>query len=675
MSTIGLGLRSNIGHSAVPKIWLRRGGEGAVRGQWGRGLRAYATAGVVLLGATLVVATATVPGTDGIQTHTVRLAASDALQPLIDQLLQTHQQILDANGAYPFITAFDQTTLPQYVQTLGVVALQNELGTLNMNNSYDPLFFAPTGWNAPDADAFYLNAPAADKQYLLYYAGDQQTFTMTVHPGPGTQDMTFRPQTLDFHVPHAYSLAQFTPNADGSYTIVMSPTEHSGNWIDTSGSADTMITSDLGDWGLPHSTFTMDSDAQTAFVLPVLSEDQISSVLSNVITNMTEVNGAPVNHGIQQALNSLPENIFSPIAPTSAALGPVLPGQLTSFSHFALEPDQALVVKVPDVDSIYWSMQAFNAWAVNLPATTATGSLNDVQSFHDPDGYTYYVVSSQDPGVANWIDTSGNDDGILAVRWQGATGTVPSTPVQAEVVNVADVKNEIGNLLPADTPLVTADERADDLQERMFEYDYARDQSYTSGWVTNNLEIDQLKAAMGTDQFSAAFGGQADVPSVLDRMTDPALVPNLATVANEMLANPQGALTAMVQNFPLLVKDIQLPMVLAALRLDLLLGHAPEASTLDTILNQTFIDPATSITAGFMNARDDLAVSLMNADSYSPTSFSDFASSWDELAQFEQSVSQMLWAGLEYAFGAPNAIASALDPADLAALGADLAGA
>ncbi len=52
-------------------------------------------------------------------------------------------------------------------------------------------------------------------------------------------------------------------------------------------------------------------------------------------------------------------------------------------------------------------------------------------------------------------------------------------------------------------------------------------------------------------------------------------------------------------------------------------------------------DPATSITAGFLNARDDLAVSIMNADSYSPPS-SGSASVVDSLSQLAQSVSQAL---------------------------------
>jgi hypothetical protein len=641
----------------------------------GSRLRAYVTAGVVLVGAGLIAGTPTVDRADGTRTQQVRLAASDQLQSVIDQLLQAQQQIAETNSEYPFITEFDKTTLPHYLQLLSSILFQNELGHLNDENSYDPMFFAPFGWNAPAAGAFELNATDASKQYALYYGGDEKTYELTVHPGPGSEDMTFRPQSPDFEALNAYDLSQFTPNPDGSYTIIMSPTEHSGNWIDTSGSLDTMIATSVGDWGLPHNTISVAPEAPTSFTLPVLSEDQISSVLSGIIPHLAPVNDAPVNHGVQQIINSLPDNTFTPIAPTSSDVGPALGQlQLTTFGHFVLDQDQALIVKVPEVDAPYGSMQAFTAWMANLPATTVQSSLNNFQSFASSDGYTYYVVSSQDPGVANWIDTNGDESGTLVMRWQRAAEAPTDNQPQVEVVNAADVKSEIGNLLPADTPIVTPEERAADLTERLLEYDYSRDQAYSSGWVTNHLEIDQIKNAMGADQFDKVLGGQTDVPSVLDRMTDSALVPDLGTVVNSVLADPQGALTASVENFPLLVQDIQLPMALAALRLDMLLGHAPEASTLDTIFSQTFSDPATSITAGFLNARDDLAVSLMNAGSYSPISSSDFTSAWDELVQFEQSVSQMLGAGLEYALGAPSAVASALDPGDIGSLGAELAG-
>jgi hypothetical protein len=82
-------------------------------------------------------------------------------------------------------------------------------------------------------------------------------------------------------------------------------------------------------------------------------------------------------------------------------------------------------------------------------------------------------------------------------------------------------------------------------------------------------------------------------------------------------------------------------------------------------------DPVTSITAGFHNARDDLAVAVMNAPSDS-ASLSDIADlRWDSLLQLNQAVLSGLL-NPSTASADPGA-AAVLDPADIPSLGADLA--
>ena len=66
------------------------------------------------LSAVLVAPTATAAATD----PTLLTSSNSNLQPVTNQLLQAQQQVLATNSAYPFITAFDQTTLPQYTQIL-----------------------------------------------------------------------------------------------------------------------------------------------------------------------------------------------------------------------------------------------------------------------------------------------------------------------------------------------------------------------------------------------------------------------------------------------------------------------------------------------------------------------------------------------------------------------------
>ncbi|NDJ88843.1 DUF1214 domain-containing protein [Mycolicibacter kumamotonensis] len=620
-------------------------------------------------------------------------APSQLLQPVIDQLLEAQQQITDTNTGFPFITPADLSTLGEYQQMLAGTMFASSLNMLARNEFHDVVMpWAPYPWSANVADPQpFLTYNNPDNFYSSLPVDPDKTYVITVHPAPGTQDVTFLANsgngvTTDFEpLAAGVDLANATPNADGSYTIVLSSTAptgvSAGNWVDIAG-ADTVVVRDtLGDWGQIHNSFSIEEQgASGALTFPLLSDDQILSMLGTIAANLPRENLSGSYLGQFQGVDTVPVNTFSDIAPTTEHIpGPLLSNQLTSLGHFSLAPDQALIVRVPQIDAAYSSIMVANAWGQTAPFATTFGSLNNTQTVHDSDGFTYYVISAKDPGVANWVDNSGITHGGVWLRWQNITGSVPSIPVRTEVVDVADVKNEIGNLLPADTPLVSAAERAADLQERLFEYGYAHDQSHGIAWVGANLMYDQVKAAMGAEQFTAIFGGQTDVPSVLDRLT-PEFSPNLATLAHDILTNPDGSLSALINNVPLAIKDIELPVILLVERLQVLAGHTTEAiqtavssgdlpqlwTALDTaaqglgsIFDLTLTDPATSITAGFLNARDDLAVAVMNA----PGGFAPLSEStplWDSLAALNEALIHTL---------AHSAAGTALlDPGDIAAL-------
>ncbi|HEU4360847.1 MAG TPA: hypothetical protein VFR27_04980 [Mycobacterium sp.] len=586
--------------------------------------------------------------------------SANPLQPVINQLLDAQQQVVATNSDYPFIVPADLPTLHEYTQNLALTMLAMQLSIVSANQFDDTtLPWAPYPWSAPATNPQeFLVYTNPDDQYGHVSVDPDQTYVITVNPGSGSQDVTFTPNagngvTTDFNaLPGGVDLANATPNADGSYTIILSSTPQPGNWVDTAGAETVLVRDTVGDWGQIHDNFTIQEvGGPSGLTLPQLSDDQISSTLSTIAANMPAENAAGTYFGERQVFGTIPNNTFLPIQETGNVIpGPTLPGQISSLGHFSLEPDQALIVKAPDVGATYSGLQLANDWGETAPYATVQGSLNNAQAFHDPDGYTYYIISSQDPGVANWVDDSGLANGGIFLRWQGVTGPAPTTPVQAEVVNVADVRTA----LPLDTPIVTPAERVADLQQRLFEYDYVHDQNHGISWVGANLEYDQVRTALGTEQFNAIFGGQSDVPALADRLT-PALSPNLVTIADHILTNPDGSLTAMINNLPLAIKDIELPTVLLVERLHVLIdqtvqavhsgisaGDLSQALTalgggvggLATVFHETWTDPATSITAGILNARDDLAVAVMNATS--STSATDTL--WDSLSQLNQAV-------------------------------------
>lgn len=84
---------------------------------------------------------------------------------------------------------------------------------------------------------------------------------------------------------------------------------------------------------------------------------------------------------------------------------------------FELEPDQALVVTgTPPGDARYWGVQLANRWQESLDYLHHQVCLHDAEIRLEADGTYRIVVSAEDPGAANWLDTTGHRYGMVNVR-------------------------------------------------------------------------------------------------------------------------------------------------------------------------------------------------------------------------------------------------------------------
>jgi hypothetical protein len=86
-------------------------------------------------------------------------------------------------------------------------------------------------------------------------------------------------------------------------------------------------------------------------------------------------------------------------------------------------------------------------------------SLNGYQARRDPDGKFRAVISLNDPGVWNWLDTAGYLRGMVIGRWYEAD----SHPIPT-LKRVPFAK--LHEHLPSDMPRVTKEQRAEQLQRR-----------------------------------------------------------------------------------------------------------------------------------------------------------------------------------------------------------------
>ena len=127
---------------------------------------------------------------------------------------------------------------------------------------------------------------------------------------------------------------------------------------------------------------------------------------------------------------------------------------------YDLADDEALIVETPIPPHVgYWSLILTNELYETTDWYNNQSSLNDAQAVVDSDGVFRAVVSARDPGVANWLDTSGYPRGAIQGRWFATDER--QTPT-TRLVRLEDVRST----LPAGTALVSPDERDAALRTR-----------------------------------------------------------------------------------------------------------------------------------------------------------------------------------------------------------------
>ena len=607
-------------------------------------------------------------------------SSSSSFQPALNQLLDAMQQAVAYDSSLPFATSDSDAMLLTGLQNTNYELLS--AGLSRVTELFNGVFF-----QSPEAVA----GDAADsRQYFQFFTPDiyyhataglapGATYELTGTVGKGTEALAIATEAITGSTAVSKESLELdhnlVVNPDGTYTIDIGPTEPSDavNFINdsdatTNGDASLLIRDVLGDWAqgpgsisihcvadcpaffsIPSTGIFPGADVSGVDALTGASGTQITSgdsLLTTLFTAFSNIVG-PFNQEnmslAEVAGIDLPANTMSPLAPETSVFATGLPSADVSGGNFDLDSGEALIVKVPEVAAGYSGIELMNVFGAALPYTLAQTTLNNTTAFADPDGYTYYVVSATNPGVTNWLDSSGVTSGEIFARFENLPdGTDPTgLAVTTELVPVADV----AGYLPADTPTMSPAEYAADMSQRVFSYDYALDVSREHahpGWVFQELLLHGLQGVMGSDNFDAVFGSDPVTPLAL-RFT-PALAPDWSSVTRDLVSHPVTSLEAILNNLPLAASDVKLPVDLAIgqTALSLLLPQQ-----LGSLVNDTLLDPNTGIIAGLLNARDDLATAVLTANDDFPTQLGTLATTeWANMPELVQTAASSLLADL-----------------------------
>ena len=309
-------------------------------------------------------------------------------------------------------------------------------------------------------DVIYRTIPIKDKiHYVLHGKRDSN----------GLADATF---SLISNPNSQKTVAVLTGNdlvinSDGTYDITIDNQPANGrvNHIQSTSSAVMLfVRNTLGDWQ------TNKPDELSVEVLDDVSAHKPRSdtrIYMETLKNLAESTffygtGAL---GIKTKINKV--NTFKQPS-QSDDLG-TLVTQASSFGHFKLEDDEALIVTINPGGAKYFVVPATNPWTITVDPGKYLCSFNNTQAIADADGQYRFVISHTDPGVYHWISTSGLHEGTMMLRWQNLPVSAPTTgkaSVQTELVKLSDLPFK----LPQETRWVSTGERATQLADRLNAY-------------------------------------------------------------------------------------------------------------------------------------------------------------------------------------------------------------
>ncbi|MAT91151.1 MAG: hypothetical protein CME59_00970 [Halioglobus sp.] len=155
----------------------------------------------------------------------------------------------------------------------------------------------------------------------------------------------------------------------------------------------------------------------------------------------------------------MPLNDMNPPNAMGLATGGGQSTNIYSGGVYKLAADEALVLecRLQETPS-FMGFHLSNLWGESLDFESYQSNLNQHQMEPDDDGVYRWVVCHRDPGVPNWVDTTGLDHGYLTIRW-----TYP-TPPPKENWPTLDVRkvalDEVRQCFPAQTRQVSVEERA-----------------------------------------------------------------------------------------------------------------------------------------------------------------------------------------------------------------------
>jgi hypothetical protein len=202
---------------------------------------------------------------------------------------------------------------------------------------------------------------------------------------------------------------------DGSFEIVLSCEEKSGNWLPMVPETAQLIVRQtfldrLKEMPADLRIERVGGEKRPAPLGPELVDAGLTAASGIVVGCVTMF--SEWAKGFQKHTNELPK--FDDSISMGAGGDPNI---CYYHSYWRLAPDEALVIRAMPPECRTWNFQLDNHWMESLDYRYFRVTINKHTAVYEPDGSLTIVVAQKDPGHPNWIETAGHEQGTMCFRW------------------------------------------------------------------------------------------------------------------------------------------------------------------------------------------------------------------------------------------------------------------
>lgn len=206
---------------------------------------------------------------------------------------------------------------------------------------------------------------------------------------------------------------------NGEVEIIASATPQPGNWLRLEPDASVII---IRQSALDRATEMPGSFRIERIGGPAVPAPLSAETLSKGLTTAAQfVNGIATTFADWTRLFAQHPNTFPDIDQSMFQKGGGAKDIYYAHAYWKIAPDEAWVIEVTPPECYYWNFQLDNWWMESLDYRFRQITVNKHSAKLEPDGSVRIICAARDPGVGNWIDTSGHTEGTALLRWAGAS--------------------------------------------------------------------------------------------------------------------------------------------------------------------------------------------------------------------------------------------------------------